>query len=138
MPYKLIDHTADTGLDLSGNSLEELFDDAFHGMMDVLGLTDVDAEQEDALQIDPCPVDLMLVDWLRELLDRYDRGTFVTASVEIQEIGEDAGLQSIIRGEPYDPSRHKPQTEIKGITYHDLSVRQCNDGSWTGRVIFDL
>ncbi len=137
MPYELIDHTADTGLDLRADSLEELFHDAFRGMMNVLGFTDVREQDERSITLEPSPLDLLLVEWLRELLTRYDRDKFVPASVEMKQVTEDNGLTAVVHGESYDLSRHHPQTEIKGVTYHDLSVRESENG-WKGRVIFDL
>jgi SHS2 domain-containing protein len=46
-------------------------------------------------------------------------------------------LKALARGEIFDPSRHRFKTEIKGVTYHQVEVRQ-KDRGWEGRVVFDL
>ena len=40
-------------------------------------------------------------------------------------------------GERVDPSRHRLYTELKGVTYHQLAVRETPHG-WWARVIFDV
>jgi len=137
MPYALIDHTADTGLDLTADSPETLFSDAVDGMMSVLGVNRSTEAETRTLQIDPASLDLMLVDLLREVLSLIDRREFVTASVDVRLLSEENGLTAELHGEPYDPDRHRPEAEIKGVTYHGLYV-ECSQETWCGQVIFDL
>ncbi len=137
MPYELIDHTADTGLDLEAADVKQLFSDAVDGMQCVLGLENVDPEETRIIRIDPASYDLMLVDLLREVLNLYNTSSFVVASVQVRELCEEEGVIAEATGEPYDADRHHPQTEIKGVTYHGLFVEKRGD-TWNARVIFDL
>jgi len=52
------------------------------------------------------------------------------------QVGQD-GLRATARGEPFDPSRHELDMEVKAITYHGLKVEREADG-WLAEVIVDL
>ena len=52
-------------------------------------------------------------------------------------MGRATALTAELAGEPYAPARHDVRTEVKAVTYHQLSVtRQA--GGWVARVILDL
>jgi SHS2 domain-containing protein len=40
-------------------------------------------------------------------------------------------------GERYDPERHRPGTEVKAITYHQVLVRR-EATLWKARIVFDV
>jgi SHS2 domain-containing protein len=44
----------------------------------------------------------------------------------------------MVYGESVNFNKHEVYTEIKSVTYHQLEVRQKEDGSWRAQVIFDL
>jgi SHS2 domain-containing protein len=46
-------------------------------------------------------------------------------------------LKVLLRGEPFDPARHRILKEIKAVTYHQASVEKTGD-VWVARVIFDV
>jgi SHS2 domain-containing protein len=46
-------------------------------------------------------------------------------------------LSAIISGEPYDPARHSIKTEIKAVTFHNLTIKKTKPG-YTAEVIFDV
>jgi len=46
-------------------------------------------------------------------------------------------LTAVLRGEKYDPARHRIRMEIKAATYHQASIRRMAAG-WIGRVVFDV
>jgi SHS2 domain-containing protein len=41
------------------------------------------------------------------------------------------------RWEPYDAARHPLRTELKAVTWHQLSASESG-GRWKARVIFDV
>jgi SHS2 domain-containing protein len=43
----------------------------------------------------------------------------------------------MVKGERFDPSKHRINTEIKAVTYHQVTVKKTPD-MWVGRVIFDV
>jgi len=40
-------------------------------------------------------------------------------------------------GEPRDPARHPPRLVVKGVTYHQLSVKQEGQ-RWVAQVFLDI
>ena len=46
-------------------------------------------------------------------------------------------LKALLRGECFDPVRHRIEREIKAVTYHQASVTKTGDG-WLARVVFDV
>jgi SHS2 domain-containing protein len=50
---------------------------------------------------------------------------------------DETRLSARLAGERLDYDRHEFETEIKAVTYHQLTVRQEN-GRWSARVIFDV
>ena len=47
-------------------------------------------------------------------------------------------LRAVLRGEAFDPARHRIIREIKAVTYHQSSVLQTPEGGWVARVVFDV
>ncbi len=105
-------------------------------------VTDLAAvEPVEALEVELAADDreLLLVEWLEELVFRLDSESRLFRRAEV-ELGEDGGrvvLKATLRGETYDPERHPLKVAIKGVTYHGLEVRRTDRG-WRARVIFDI
>ena len=55
----------------------------------------------------------------------------------VREVGPKR-LTALLRGEAFDPARHRIKQEIKAVTYHQAEVCQNAAGGWTARVICDV
>lgn len=132
---RLLDHTADVGLELDAPDLATLFVRAAQGAEALLGPpapASVPAETL-TIHLQTDDVALLLADWLRELLFlRQVRGlSFVQADFEaLSAHGLSAHVQ--LASAPGDAVR-----EIKGVTYHGLEAVQ-HGNRWHARVIFDV
>ena len=135
--YELFDHTADVGLRMRAESLDELFADAGRALFSVIvaNFDAVEPVQELALRIEGSRRDDLLFDWLAELLYTFDARRVLLSDFRVR-VNED-GLEATARGEPFDPDRHELDMEVKAITYHGLKVEQDGDG-WLAEVIVDL
>ena len=91
------------------------------------------------MELDAPELDLLLVDFLSELLYRFDTRGWLSRYAELDVTEKDGGwsLQGTLRGERLDPARHEVKLLIKAVTYHGLHVRQA-DGEWTAKVVFDI
>lgn len=142
MSYEFIDHTADVAVDLRGEDREALFSEALRAFTDtVTELGRVDRDETHDLEVEAEGLEELMVEWLGELVYRFDVDGLLFSRVEnlaIEETG-DASLRLTGRalGEAYDEERHPLKVEIKGVTYHELEVAPAN-GGWRGRVIFDI
>ncbi len=83
-------------------------------------------------------LDLLLVDWLSELLFRFETTGFIVSRATVELVSADVyRLGARIEGEPLDPARHPMKVLLKAVTYHALEVREERD-RWVAQVIFDI
>ncbi|RPH52690.1 MAG: archease [Desulfobacteraceae bacterium] len=137
MTYKLIDHTADMGIEVSGSCLKELFENAGYAMLDVI----TDANRLTALyetDLNTTGEDWpdLMVNWLRELLYLWTGKGLLVKIIDIVSFSEYT-LSAIVKYEPFAPERHLIKSELKAVTYHQIRVEQ-KDRSWEAGIIFDV
>jgi len=81
-------------------------------------------------------IELLLRDWLGELLYLSVVDEFLFKSFNIKEISKNA-LYAKVCGEKFDPERHFLKREIKSVTYHQLKVKRVK-GEWKARFVLDI
>ena len=137
-----IEHTADLAMEIEASTLEELFLASAHGMAGVLRGREAGREAQEAsptvwreLALDAQDREVLLVDWLRELLyiQTVESLAFTTAVIEV------LGEGSLVARAGFRPrgAKLEVERELKGVTYHDLQVGR-RDASWHARIVFDL
>src|ERR1051326_3065666 len=140
MGYAFIDHTADVAADLWGPTLPQLFHSAAQALTDTLTSLDrVHPALTQSVTLEAAGLDDLLVDWLNELLYRFEvqNMLFVEANVTVDERDTRWFLDGTIAGEPFDSARHRSRVLVKGATYHGLHVARDADG-WRARIVFDI
>jgi SHS2 domain-containing protein len=137
MAYRVFDHTADLGVEVTATTQEALYADAAVALFDLLtDLATVRSDTSREVVITGGDASDLLVNFLRELLDCYNHDGFLMKSCLVQEV-DSHRLTAILRGERFDPARHRIEKEIKAVTYHQASVEKTEDG-WKARVVFDV
>ena len=140
MAYQFFDHTGDIGVTLTGPTREALFASAAEAFTDsVTTLERVEPRRPEEIAVDAPELDLLLVDFLSELLYRFDTRGWLTRSAEMALRERDGGwaLEGTLSGERLDPDRHPIKILIKAVTYHGLQIVQ-QAGEWTANVVFDI
>jgi SHS2 domain-containing protein len=140
MAYQFFDHTGDVGVALTGRTLDELFASAALAFADTMTpLSGIDPRRPEELDVAAPELDLLLVDFLSELLYRFDTRAWLTreAQVEVRECDGGWQLLGTLIGERVDPARHPMKILIKAVTYHGLHVTNV-DGTWRANVVFDI
>jgi SHS2 domain-containing protein len=135
--YRLIDHTADFGMQVFGSDSQELFSNA------ALALFDVITEMDVLKGCNSCNItasgedwpDLM-INWLREVLYLWNGKEMLVKSVQILSLSEN-NISAKIYFDAYMPDRHIIKTEIKAVTYHQIQVKSSPSG-WKAQIIFDI
>ncbi len=138
--YEVFEHTADLGIRIRANSLNELFTDAAQGLMAQLAnLAAVRPVTEKTISLTSDSLEYLLFDWLSELLYAFEESRLLLAEFEVHvtKIAGDFQLTATCRGEIADAARHDLDHEVKAITYHGLVVQQAADG-WEAEVIVDI
>jgi SHS2 domain-containing protein len=135
--YRVFDHTADLGIEVSGQTPEALFDHAalalFDLMVDAAGIPSTQCRN---LVIEGSDRADLFVNFLREILYLFNGDGYVLTACRVSSIDE-GRLTAEIRCGQYDARKHRVKKEIKAVTYHQAAVRKTAQG-WQGRVIFDV
>ena len=140
MTYRFLEHTSDAYVEAEGDTLEEAFVEAARGMFDVITdpstieicvKRDITVEAED--------LESLLYSWLEELLLLFDiEGLVINDfSIIIEKRSGGYILQGEVRGESFNPSKHPPETDVKAVTYHGMSIKKTNN-KYVVRVLFDI
>ncbi|MBN1912511.1 MAG: archease [Pirellulales bacterium] len=135
--YETFDHTADLGIRVRAATLPELLSEAGRAFFSVMvgGLESVRPEQRIDLRIKGTEPENLFFDWLDELLYTFETQRVLLTRFEVEQ--DASGVAAVAWGEPFDPSRHELDLEIKAVTYHGLKVQADKDG-WLAEVIVDL
>jgi SHS2 domain-containing protein len=135
--FELLEHTADVGIVATGASLGEALAWAAKGMFSVIADLDTVSPRESLeVSVKAADREALVVDWLNELLYRYEAEGFL--SREFNVMLDDAGtsLRAECWGEPVDLQRHQILTSVKAATYHGLEL--SHNGQWRVQVILDV
>ncbi len=136
MVYRIIDHTADVGIEVEAGSLREAFEEAAMGMFSImLDVDKVEPRETRRVEVRGESLEDLLVSFLEELLFLFDTEQFVPGRVRILELDpENYRLVAELVGERADPGRHGIHLEVKAVTRHMLEV----DPRGRVRVLFDI
>ena len=135
--YELFEHTADLGLRATAADLDALFAEMAACLFTAIveDFTLVRPVLDAAIEVPGADRELLLFDWLKELLHRCEDEQVLFCRFEVNV--RDDGLSATAWGEPFDPDRHALGHEVKAITYHGLKVEKTADG-WLAEVIVDI
>ncbi len=133
-----IDHTADEGVIVQADTLEDLFKAMAHEMFRIICPADdsIHEREEHSLSVEGDDYAELLVNWLSELNFLFQTEQILLAETTSLTLNEKR-LHAKISADHYDPDRHMLATEIKAVTYHHLYVEKQKSG-WKAQVIFDI
>lgn len=137
--YRLIDHTADLGMEIFGEDTVALFINAGKALFETIVTPVADGgripHQHTVVLEGDDWADLM-VNWLRELLYLWHGAQQIAQDFSLNSISEHR-LLATVKTCDYSDETHRIETEIKAVTYHQIEVAPYDDG-WRARVIFDV
>ena len=130
-------HQADIGVRGIGATRDEAFQQA------ALALTAVITDPRKIVAREPLEVnceaddeEMLFVDWLNRLIYEISTRKMLFSRFDIWV--HPPTLRARIWGEPIHPARHRPAVEVKAATYHELVVRQTEDGLWIAQCVVDV
>ena len=135
MVVRPLDHTADVGFALEAQNLEELFQAALKGLLDVMFTAPPQGgRKRRRLRLFAEDLETLLVRFLNELIYLIQTKGFVPGRARIRVEEEEGGYRLIAtlfqEGLGF-------QGEVKSATFHGLSVRK-EDDRWKAQVILDV
>lgn len=143
----------DVGFTARGSTLDELFVSAWtaalNSMIERIDL--VRAENRTVIELESSAADMLLFDFLQELIYLKDaeQRFYRVKEISIRErSGQAAGsgsggtiggyrLRAKLYGEPIDPARHRVSVDVKAVTLFNFQVRKTDKG-WEATVVLDV
>jgi SHS2 domain-containing protein len=135
--YKIIDHTADIGIEVEAPDQAGIFTKSALAMFDLMfGLERICRKERRLVKAEgDSPVEL-LVAWLNEVLYVYAADKLMFSEFTDAELSGNS-FSAWGWGERITPQVHVAEMEIKAATYHGLGFQRAA-GGWTARIIFDV
>ena len=132
MPFKELPHTSDLYLEVSGTSLENLFEEAAKAMFAKLGKRDPGTEGSVVVMIEKEAPEKegLLVKWLEGLLIEHEVSGIIFTKFKVEIDGNK--LVATAFGGP-----GKTLENIKGVTFFDLKIWE-EKGAVKARILFDI
>jgi SHS2 domain-containing protein len=138
-------HTADCLLELYGETPEEIFDQSARALLHEM--TGRSPEQVaagktisyDTITLHAPSLPWLLVDWLNELIYRYDVRHSYTVETRINRLERSPANQFTLHAEigTVPVADDLAQIQFKAATYHDLRFERTPDG-WIAQVVLDV
>lgn len=136
-PFKNIEHTADTGFEVTGKNLAQLFENA--GRVLFYLLWNSPAEPGDTaipIQVSALDPEELLVSFLEEFLYLQDARELVFTRLTVEE-ADPGRISATAWCHPFQAGRDEAGLVVKAVTYHQIKVEKTTDG-WIARVILDI
>ncbi len=137
--FEYIDHTADIIVRAYGETLAEAFACAAEAMFAVItDSAEIQPISRETVDIESIDREGLLVGFLSELIVRHESRSIVVGDIRITALG-DTQLRADIGIEPFDEIRHGSGTQVKGVSYHLMEIRDPVDGApAVVQVLFDI
>jgi len=132
LKFRILPHTADLKIQSFGKDKKELFENAMVGMFEGARYEGKEKETKRKIKISSHNFPSLLVDFLSEVLYLVEIKKEVYQQIEFDKLTEKE-LKGILIGKKLK----RMGVHIKGVTYHDLDVRQ-EKGTWQATILFDI
>jgi SHS2 domain-containing protein len=143
LPYIFLEDVAiaDVAFEAWGLDLEALFAAAADATLNVMvnDLNSVSAIVERSVSLELEPIDLLLLNYLQEIIFYKDAERLLlrTRDVKISGQGESYTAVGVLAGEELDMNRHDLVVDVKAVTLHQFRVEKTDRG-WEAFVILDI
>ncbi len=137
MGYKIIDTTADIGIEVWGKNFKELLEESVRGMVSIMyDLQKINGNKSLNIEIEGFDKEDLLISLLNEIIYLRDARKFLVKDIEIKDLSENR-LSAILYGDIFDPQIHEILEDIKAATYHNIEIKKEN-GLIKSQIIFDV
>ncbi|MEM0030215.1 MAG: archease [Candidatus Nitrosocaldus sp.] len=140
MSYRMLEHMTDALVEVEADTLEEAFALAARALVDVMvDVNRVEESLEITLQADGHDLESLLYNWLEQVMIALvsDHIAMSRFDLSIEKSSDSYILKAKAYGESLDLEKHNYKVEIKGVTYHMMSVERV-DGRCRLRFLLDL
>jgi SHS2 domain-containing protein len=139
--YRLLDDVAlaDCAFDVEGRDLADLFETAARALAELMvDPATVAGDVHAAVALEAPALDLLLYDWLSELIFRKDRDGVVYTRTRVGISGDGPfRLTADADGGRLDPATTELRADPKAVTLHQFRLEPAADG-WRARIVIDV
>lgn len=138
-PFSYFDHTADVGVEVSADTLEEIFAESGRALFSlIVDLEELDSVETECVEIEGDDEVSLLIDWLNELIFLFDARGWLFREFKVAVDGRPAGSGVRLRAECRGERESGRQLEmgLKSASYHEAGITY--QGSWRARFILDV
>jgi SHS2 domain-containing protein len=124
--YEYFDAEADAGIRAWAGDRAGAFAEAARGMFAlIVDPASVEDRERREVRAQAASAEPLLVTWINECLYVHEIEGFAVTSVEIT-VCEETLVHGFLRGENFDPERHRTGTIVKAATFHRVSVKELD------------
>jgi SHS2 domain-containing protein len=137
--FEFLPHVADVYIKASGKTLEEAFAQCALGLeQTMVEIKDVKPEIEKKFEIESEDEKSLLFDFLSQFLIFHDVDNLIFSEVKVESIkkNEKFKLKAVAKGEVFDANKHRQNTLVKAITYHEMEIKK--NGEFIVKVLVDI
>ncbi len=139
--YRFLEEVAlaDCAVEVEGSDLDDLFATAASALAELMvDPATVPATVERSITVTAPQLDLLLYDWLSELIYRKDRDreVFTRALVRVSGSGP-YELTARVEGGVIDPELTALRADAKAVTFHQFALER-NEQGWRAQLIIDI
>jgi len=131
---------ADCAVDVEGRDLGDLFETAAAALVRLMvDPATVPQTLERAVRLEAEALDLLLYDWISELIFLKDRDGEVFPRCQVR-VGGDGPFQltAELRGGAIDPERTALGADPKAVTFHQFRLEPVEGAGWRARLVIDI
>ncbi len=138
--YDYPEHTSDIYVQAYGKNLEEAFENAALGLMEIITDTSkIRPEKSLRETVEAEDAQMLLYKWLEAVLIRLDAEQMVFSSFKVKIKRKKDGyiLKAVLSGEKFKPGWHSSRTHVKAVTLHDMEIEE-SAGKARVKVLLDI
>jgi SHS2 domain-containing protein len=135
--FRIIEHTADTGFEVRGSSIEQVFEAAAKAFFNIMWQIDTLQKNEPrTIEVTGGDLEELLVNFLEEFLYLYDAKRLVCTGIEVVTISEKK-VRARVWLQNFNDAGDQELLGVKAVTYHQLFIGKKNN-TWTARIFLDI
>jgi SHS2 domain-containing protein len=130
---------ADCAIDVEGADVADLFETAARALAEVMvDPATVTMAARRSITLEAPELDLLLYDWLSELIYLKDTEQQIFPAVEVEvDTRAPCRLTARLRGGRIEHGRTGLRADAKAVTFHQFAL-EPRDGGWRARVVIDI
>lgn len=133
--FRIVDHTADIALSVTGNTIKDLLQNSLNGLIEIITEKPIKSENVKKISFKINRTDTIIIEFLNEMLYLINVKKWFPNKICSLEI-DNKILQTELLGNGYS-SPDIITTEIKAATYHNFHVKEIN-GCFKTKIYFDI